>query len=215
MQTRTHLSLSCLCALVCCLAGLSSAVAGENPTKSRLRPEKLPKTINVRLELALEQWDQTDWKLALTLRNVGDVPIVIDRDLVLGFTVEVADRDGTRIEAKTIPSPESTSTYEERRKRVISLPSGQAISRPISLKKGWRVLRGGQGVDSEQRTIAVTGYEELVRLPQDAKPRSITARYGASPGQFWDAFLGFMGHMSLKEAKVYLGEMTQTIELVE
>ncbi len=215
MQTRAHGSTPCLCALACCLTAISSAVAGAGEAKSRQPPGQLPKTRNVRLELTIDQWDQTDWKVKLTLRNVGDVPIVIDRDLVLGFTVAVADRDGTSIAAETVRLPESVFTYRERRNRLISLPPGRAVSRSISLRKGWYVLRGGQGIDSEQRTIAVTGYEELVHLPHDATPHRITVRYETSSGHFWDAFLGFTGNISLKDAKLYLGEMTQTIELVE
>ena len=75
------------------------------------------------------------------------------------------------------------------------------------------MLRGGQGIDSQQRTIAVTGYEEILRLPTNAKPRSVTVRYGAN-ALFWEGFLGYTG-ISPREAGLYLGPLEQTIELVE
>jgi len=148
----------------------------------------------------------------VTLRNTGDVPIIVDRELVMGVTVEVFRSDGSRIREECQPVPQH-STREETRKRLISLPPSHVLSRTISLTHGWRVLRGGQGIDGQQRTVAVTGYEEVLRLPANAKPHSVTVKYG-STALFWEGFLGYTG-ISPKEAGLYLGPLEHTIDFVE
>jgi hypothetical protein len=46
------------------------------------------KTRQAGVEVAVKH-DRGRWLVKITLRNTGDVPIVVDRDLVMGVTVEV------------------------------------------------------------------------------------------------------------------------------
>ncbi len=168
------------------------------------------KTKQGRLEVAVWQ-DRDEWLVKISLRNTGDIPIIVDRELVMGFTIEVDGSEGARIERESETEPDRSSS-EVRRKRLASLAPNQTLSRTLSLTRGWRVLVGGEGVDSQSRTIAVTGYEETVGRPTNAKPRMVTVRYGKT-AYFWEGFLGFTG-ISPKEAGLYLGPLEQSIELV-
>lgn len=202
------------CSLLGYLASLAllstTAVRPDEVMRSQAKESPI-KTRQACLDVGITK-EGEDWRVTVALRNTGDVPLVVDRDLVMGIAVEAYGPDGSRIREEPGPATQP-ATKEEPRKRPAALPPGESLSRTLSLKQGWRVLEGGQGIDSQQRTIAVTGYEEIVRLPEGARPCRITVSYGRT-AQFWDHFLGYTG-LSPKEAGLYLGPLEQTVEVVE
>jgi hypothetical protein len=175
------------------------------------QPGSPVKTKQGRLEVAVWQ-ERDEWLVKISLSNTGDTPIIVDRELVMGITIEVDGSEGARIYHKSEAEPDRSSS-EAPKKRLTSLSPNQTLSRTLSLTRGWRVFRGGEGVDSQSRTIAVTGYEETVGRSTNAKPRIITVTYGKM-AYFWEGFLGYTG-ITLKEAKLYLGPLEQSLELVE
>lgn len=200
---KYYVFVGCLALLTLC--GIAAAGDAEGPREGEA-PFKIKEA---RLDVTVKH-DREDWVLKVVLHNTGDVPIIVDRDLVMGVAVTVDGPEGRiREESQDVSH---RPTQEEARKRLTSLQPRQAVSRTIALKKGWRVLRGGEGVDGSGRTIGVTGYEQILRLPKDARPRAIHVTYG-STAYFWEAFLGYTGQ-SLREAGLYLGPLEQTVEIV-
>ena len=167
------------------------------------------KSMDGRLELRLTGTTNNP-VLTVALRNVGNVPIKVDGELVFLLDIQIMAADGTSIllEEERIPQP-SDHPEEEFKKRLVSVLPGQMISRLIDLRQGFKIFTVGLGGVSPSHNI-VTAYEVIGRLPIGKIPKKVIVRYHVRHG-FREGFQKYTG-LESTDLNLYEGPLTEIIE---
>jgi hypothetical protein len=113
---------------------------------------------------------------AITLRNVGQVPLIVDRELVFGLAVEAfgpGDEGPINLDVvRVLPRP----TPAELARRFVRLEPGEEVRRNVDLTDGFAAFRWYIDHKGEESS-ALQDYEHLVRLPLPAKLRKVKVTY--------------------------------------
>lgn len=148
--------------------------------------------------------------LLIALRNTGDRPIKVDRELVFLTYVTATTADGTVIPFEEDASVDVTRPAPQSLKdRFVSLLPGEAISRLIELRGGFKVFQCGIGFGGEQGT-AVSSYEAFARLPADTTPDTMIVTYKVGYG-FREGFRQYAGFDSAS-LDLFEGPLEQRVD---
>jgi len=194
-----HVHLGCLLITVALAAILGCAqresqamTGGPGATNVRHEQDGRPK---LTMWLAWDG-DPKDLNVVLSLKNVGTVPVRIDRELVFFVEVEVCTPEEKLVKLETVrelPRP----TDEEIEERIVELQPGDVLHRKVGLRSGFkRFVVDWWGTWLARDVVAGSGpsgscvsREVISRVSDGASVGRVYARY-ARPG--WDAPRGTM-----------------------
>jgi len=144
--------------------------------------------------------------LSIRLRNTGDVPILVDKELVFLPEIVLVDNERHAIPFKEIRAIEKP-TASVLKNRLVTLKSGEEIERQVHLRKG--VKRFVTGISTPMQpgggeAPKVSAYEALCQMPADARPFEIEVSYKP-----WYSFEeGFARYMKgINAAQFYRGPL--------
>lgn len=118
--------------------------------------------------------------LTLQFRNVGKVPLKVDRDLVFLVHMDAVGPRSEKIKLENAGGgPRADRTEME--ERIVSLEPGESISRQIDLLHGFREFYAVQLLvprpEGHDRCVTQAG-ESLCRVPDGTWPARVFVRYG-------------------------------------
>lgn len=147
--------------------------------------------------------------LKVRLRNVGRVPLVVDKELVFLLHLRAVKPGGADIgvsENSSLPRP-----GQDVKKRFISLKPGQQVERTIELRKPFVLFRCGSSFSpGPGASGALSAYEALVSLPADANPVKIHLDYRRD-FNFHECFLSYTG-LEAGHIGLYEGPLEASVE---
>lgn len=144
--------------------------------------------------------DRENPTLTVQVRNTGDVPIVVDKELVFLPDIVLVDNERRVIpfrEIRAIEKPEISIL----KSRLATIKPGEEIERQVHLRKGFKRFVTGISIPSQPGggdAPKVTAYETLCRMLADVRPFEIEVSY-KPPYSFEDGFTAYMQGISVVE----------------
>ena len=177
---------------------LGVTVCGADEPSSRSSPKAF-------LEASLSG-DGENPVLTIRLRNTGDVPIVVDKELVFLPDIVLMDNERRVIPFKETRAVEKPAVSVLKR-RLATLEPGEEIERQVRLRKGFKRFVTGISLPTRSggaEAPKVTAYEVLCQMPADVRPFEIEVSY-KPPYSFEDGFMAYMQGISV--AQFYRGPL--------
>jgi hypothetical protein len=149
--------------------------------------------------------------LVIELRNTGQTPIKVDRELVLLVDVTFVAADGSVIDPNRLDGVKPPPDF---RGRFITIAPGQKLQRTLSLKEGFERFAWGWGtvMKGDASYHIPTAYVAPYRLPAGAKPASVRVRYEPGGFMYRDCFKLHTG-LELDSLGLYPGPLQKQIAL--
>ena len=117
--------------------------------------------------------------LSIRLRNTGNVPIIVDKELVFLPELVLVDNEHRAISFKEIRAIEKPAV-SVLKSRLVTLKPGEEIERHVRLRKEFKRFVTGIGIPKQPsggETPKVSVYETLCQMPADARPFEIEVSY--------------------------------------
>jgi len=144
--------------------------------------------------------------LTIRLRNAGDVPIVVDKELVFLPNIVLMDNERRVIPFKEIRAIEKPAV-SVLKSRLATLKPGEEIERQVRLRKRFKRFVTGISIPARPgggEAPKVTAYEALCQMPADVRPFEIEVSY-KPPYSFEEGFTAYMQGTSV--AQFYRGPL--------
>ncbi len=173
-----------LAAVLTFMVGASFCDAQERDSKSS------PKAS---LEASLSGGSE-DLTLTIRLHNSGDVPIVVDKELVFLPDIVMVDSEKRAISFSQIRSAFDKPRPSVLKTRLVTLKPGEAIKREVHLRKGFKQFVTGIGEPVRpggDEAPKVTAYEAIYQMPANARPFEIWVTFNP-PYSFKEGFAQYM-----------------------
>lgn len=151
--------------------GLAVITCGMDQPTSRSFPKVL-------LEAFLSG-DEQNPVLTIRLRNTGDAPIVVDKELVFLPDIVLLDNERCALPFKEIRAIQKP-VVSVLKSRLVTLKPGEEIEREVNLRKGFKRFVTGISIPARPdtgETPRVTAYEALCQIPPNVRPFEIQVSY--------------------------------------
>ena len=143
--------------------------------------------------------------LGIRLRNIGDVPIMVDKELVFLPKIVLVDNERHAIPFKEIRAIEKPAA-SILKSRLATLKPGEEIERQVHLRKGFKQFVTGISTPTRlggDEAPKVRAYEALCQMPADVQPFEIEVSY--KPWySFEEGFAAYMHGTSVAQFFVVL-----------
>jgi hypothetical protein len=164
-----------ICILVLTGVAMAQAPATGPATRPTTRASRPRPTIEL-------QYDTAKSSLAITLKNGGAEPIIVDQDLVIPLQISFYDDKGTPVRLTT---QESSVAIElsDAAKRFITLDPGKSLTRTVDLRQPMRTWISFRSVSfvNDARVESPVGQERLRVLPRTVAIKRIAVVYVVNP----------------------------------
>jgi len=155
--------------------------------------------------------------LVVTLRNISDTPIVVDRELLFALWLKArlstGDYVGPTVVRREEPPKRDAAEWERRFRR---LAPGEEVTRRIKLYEGFRSFHYMVGIYPGLVERLSVGAEFVERFDRDLDITHVLVDYTFYPSTphpyFAQAFEGYTG-LRLKAINLFDGDLQTEIEL--
>lgn len=144
--------------------------------------------------------------LTIRLRNSGNVPLLVDKELVFLPDIVLLDNERWAIPFREIRAIERPAVCVLK-SRLATLKPGDQIERQVHLRRGFKRFVTGISIPARPdkgEAPKVTAYEALCQMPADVRPFEIQVSY-KPPYSFEEGFTAYMQGISV--AQFYRGPL--------